>query len=217
MRQLFCAAGLLLAAVAPVRAQDVCSQYRPTPAVGSWAEYVNTRGDQSSTMRLAIVGQEKRDGKDAVWFESASESPRGKMVVELLVPSFPFAQGDVMEMVVKRGDDPAMKMPGAMMGGAGRGGPGRGRGGNAASSWETECKTMTVVGPESVTVPAGTFKTTHLRNSADSTDVWVNKDVPFGFVKSVSRGGSMTLKASGKNARKSITETPQEMTGMPGM
>jgi len=235
MRYMFSAAALLAAAAVPARAQDVCSQYRPTPAMGSWAQYTSTRDGQDFTTRVALVGQEKRDGKDAVWFESASDSPRGKMITETLVPSYPFAPDAVMEVVVKRGDQPARKMSGAMMAmmrgqggqgqaqgqapgqpGGGRGGRGMGRPGGM-SNWSEQCRSLSVVGQESVKVPAGTFTATHLHNAADSTDVWVSRQVPFGLVKSQTPRMSMQLTATGKDAKKSITETPQEMSGMPGM
>ena len=237
MRHMVYVAGLLAAIAVPARAQDVCTQYRPTPAMGSWAEYQTTRDGQSMKTRVAIVGQEKRDGKDAVWFESAMETPRGRMISEMLVPSYPFEPGSAIEMVVKRGDQPAMRMPGGMMGmmrgsqgqpqpsapgqpapgqpAPGRGGMGRGMGrGNAAANWMQQCQSLTVVGQESVTVPAGTFKATHLRNATDSTDVWVSREVPFGMVKSQAAGMTAELSAMGKDAKKSITETPKDMPGM---
>ena len=86
--------------------------------------------------------------------------------------------------------------------------------GNAAFNWAQQCGSLTVVGQESVTVPAGTFKTTHLRSANDSTDVWVSRDVPFGMVKSQSAGVTAELSGMGKDAKKSITETPQDMPGM---
>jgi hypothetical protein len=226
------AAGLLAAVAVPVRAQDVCTQYRPTPAMGSWAEYQTTRDGQSMKTRVAIVGQEKRDGKDAVWFESTMETPRGRMISEMLVPSYPFEPGSAIETVVKRGDQPAMKMPAGMMGmmrgGQGQGQPqpsapgqgapgrgmGRGMGRSAAANWMQQCRSLTVVGQESVTVPAGTFKATHLRSANDSTDVWVSREVPFGMVKSQTAGMTAELSAMGRDAKKSITETPKEMPGM---
>jgi hypothetical protein len=237
MRHMIFAAGLLAAVAVPLQAQDVCSQYRPTPAMGSWAQYTSSRDGQDFTTRIALVGQEKRDGKDALWFESSSETPRGKMVSEVLVPTYPFAPDAVIEAVVKRGDQPAMKVSGSMMGmmrgqggqgqggqgasapagqgGMARGGRGGGMGrGGAMSNWTEQCRNLSVVGQESVKVPAGTFTATHLHNAADSTDVWVSREVPFGMVKTQSPRGSMALSAMGKDAKKSITETPQAMPGM---
>ncbi len=222
---------LLIAAGLPLQAQDVCSQYRPTPVQGSWAQYKSNRNGQDIMTRMAVVGHEKRDGKDAVWFETSTESPRGKMINEVLVPTYPFEQTEVMEVVMKRGDQPATKLsPGMMammrggMGGQGQGGqgsaPGAGRGAGGGRgmgmTWAQQCKGLTVVGAESVTVPAGTFKVTHLRNVADSTDVWVSRETPFGLVKSTGPRGAMELQSTGKDAKKSITETPQEAQ-MPGM
>ena len=233
MRHMIFAASLLAGAAVPVRAQDVCARYRPTPAMGSWAQYTISRDGQELTTRLALVGHEKRDGKDALWFESASETPRGKVITEMLVPGYPFAPDAAMELVVKRGDQPARKMSGAMMammrgqGGqgqaqgqaaAGRSGRGGGMGrGAGMSNWNEQCRGLSVVGQESVKVPGGTFAATHLHNAADSTDVWVSRQVPFGLVKSQTPRMTMQLNAMGKDATKSITETPQEMSGMPGM
>jgi hypothetical protein len=153
------------------------------------------------------------------------------MITETLVPGYPFAPDAVMEVVVKRGDQPARKMSGAMMammrgqGGQGQGqaagarggrGGGMGRAG-AMANWSEQCRGLSVVGQESVKVPAGTFTATHLHNAADSTDVWVSGQVPFGLVKSQSPRVTMQLSGMGKDAKKSITETPQEMSGMPGM
>ncbi len=231
MRHLLGAAGLLLAVAVPAAAQDVCSQYRTTPAVGSWAEYRSDRGGQELTSRVALVGQEKRDGKDALWLETSTATPRGRMISEVLVPGFPYEPGSVMEMVVKRGDQPARKMSPemmAMMRGGGQGaqasappagGQGRamgrgGMGGRGMSNWAQQCQDFTVVGKESVKVPAGTFDATHLRNSVDSMDVWVSHDVPFGLIKSQGRGTTTELTGHGRDAKKSITETPQEGSGM---
>ncbi len=115
MRHTIYAAVLLVALAAPVRAQEACSQYRLTPAIGSWAQYTSNRGGQDVTTRIAVVGQERRNGKDAIWFESSMESPRGRMVSEMLVPSYPFEPGSVIEAVMMRGDPPAMKGPAGMM------------------------------------------------------------------------------------------------------
>ncbi|MBA2627458.1 MAG: hypothetical protein H0U85_05550, partial [Gemmatimonadales bacterium] len=94
MRYMLSAAAFLAATAAPAQAQDACS-YRTTPAVGSWARYTMNRNGQDVTMRMAIVGQEKRNGKDALWFETKSETPRGTMINAVLVPGFPFEPGDV--------------------------------------------------------------------------------------------------------------------------
>ena len=226
MRHLLGAAGLLLAVAVPAAAQDVCSQYRAAPAVGSWAEYRSDRDGQQFTSRLALVGQEKRNGKDALWFETSSDSPRGRMISEMLVPGYPYEPGSVMEVVVKRGDQPARKMSPemmAMMRGGGQGGQasappaggqGRGRGRREMATGAQRCQEDTGAGKASDTVPAATFETTHLRNPADSMDVWVSREVPFGLVKSQGRGATMELTGHGRDAKKSITETPQEGSGM---
>jgi hypothetical protein len=76
------------------------------------------------------------------------------------------------------------------------------------------CAAMTVVGVETITVPAGTFKTTHLKDKGGE-EVWASGDVPFAVVKHTGPSGATVLAATGKDAKSAITGTPVEM--QPGM
>jgi len=66
-----------------------------------------------------------------------------------------------------------------------------------------------VVGPESVTTPAGTFATTHYKMKDGSGDVWVaDKAGPFGMVKFIGKDNSMVLVKVESDAKDKITGTP---------
>ena len=84
---------------------------------------------------------------------------------------------------------------------------------NIADQIAHSCATAQVVGWESVTVPAGTFRALHIRTE-DGGEAWIAHEVPFGMVQVKSRNGFvMVLTGRGTGAKSSITETPQEMMG----
>jgi hypothetical protein len=79
------------------------------------------------------------------------------------------------------------------------------------------CGRLVTVGRESITVPAGTFSTTHYRDAQSGTDVWIDKGVPFGMVKVINGTRTMVLSDKGTGGHTAITGTPQEMgAGMMG-
>ena len=63
-----------------------------------------------------------------------------------------------------------------------------------------ECAGAEIIGHESVTVPAGSMQTVHLR-SPDGTEVWASLDVPMAVVKAIpANGPTMELKGHGRGA-----------------
>jgi hypothetical protein len=70
-------------------------------------------------------------------------------------------------------------------------------------------------GEESVTVPAGTFQALRYHDAKHEADTWVVPDRPFLMVKAKGKDFELSLVSSGDDAESSITETPQEMPGMP--
>lgn len=195
--------------VPDARAQDICSSITNL-TVGQWAEYsvtVPEMGDQPFQIRMAIVGEEAKDGTPHYWYEMKMDTPQGKMIVQSLVPGWPYEQAQIAGMIMKAGDQPAMRMSDQMIGMM------------AAQTEQSpgervieDCENAERVGTESVTVAAGTFDAVHIRSTADgNTDVWVSGDVPFGMVRMESSEGQMELVGHGDGATSSITETPQEM------
>ena len=160
--------------------------------------------------RLYVVGGEQREGKDLVWIEMAMTSTHGNMIMQMLVPGYPYEPSGVQEIIMKAGNQPAMKMGPAMMGMI------RSQmANNPGASMQEACKNVTLVGEESVTVPAGSFSTRHYRSTgAHAGDSWIARGQAFGLVKSTDGEHEMVLTGTGNDAKSSITETPQEMPGM---
>ncbi len=205
---------LMLLAAGPAVAQDLaeaCTALKHVE-VGQWARYdisAPQMGEQGSgTMRFAIVGTEQAGGSDYYWHEMKMDGEMGSMIMQLLVPAFPYDQGDIQSAVMKMGDQPAMKMPEQMMS------MWQGRGESPAVRAAKGCDSAEMVGWEEVTVPAGTFRTMHLKSTEEGApgDVWVSLDIPYGLVKFEGSGGeAVMLLEHGRGATSSITETPQEM------
>jgi hypothetical protein len=210
MRSLLLPVVLLAAVAIPGRAQDNCFDQVKFPAVGRWAEYKALYNKKDPyTIRYAVVGTEKRDGKTLDWVELRmdGEKKEQNMVYQMLVPGSLMEMSQVQEVVFKPGDKPAMKMNGMMMKMI--------RGQMEKQNFYGEiCKDMTLVGKEKVTVPAGQFQTLHFHSAKYNSDTWLSPGAPFALVKSVGENHQMELAAQGDGAKSSITEAPQEMPGM---
>jgi hypothetical protein len=199
-------ATLALLGAAPLAAQagnSCAARGAKLPASGAWSEYKTTEG----TMRMLYLGKESAGER----LELSVSGSRGAMVMQMVVPSYPYEMTDVKEMVMQRGTEPPMRMPEQMLAMM------RSRMPNASSVSEESCRRMTEVGKERITVPAGTFQTTHYRDSTGGTDVWVAASVPFGAVKVVSRDHTLELTGNGTGGTTKLTGTPQDMPmGGPG-
>ncbi len=172
------------------------------PVVGGWSEYqMTSKSEGSMKMKIAIVGKEG----DAYWYETVMEGGRqGRSIVKMLVSGDPGDTKNVKRMIVKSGNDPAMEMPIGMM--------------QQSSKGQASGKVIDK-GTETITVPAGTFKTQHMQyQDVETLDAWIYKDVsPYGMIKSASKDTEMVLLGYGTGAKTQITETPQkfEMPQMP--
>jgi hypothetical protein len=205
--QISTAAVLLGVATAASPAAAQCPHLN-VPSAGSWASYHSDDG----TMRMAILGNETRDGKSMLRMELSRTSKDGPMIMQLLVPGYPYEMTDIHDLVMKAQGRPAMRMNDQMLAMM------RSRMPKDVMAEACSAQNMTRVGEESVTVPAGTFQTTHYRNAESGNDVWLSTAVPFGLVKNHSgNGGDIVLTGTGTDAKSQITETPQEMPGMGGM
>jgi hypothetical protein len=197
--------GLLPAAAA---AQNDCLKEFKMPKVGTWAEYSMVHKNKTTAMRYAVVGSESREGKDLKWLElrMVSDKP-DTMVYQMLTPGSPAEMGQVEEIVMKTGGRPAMKMNSMMVGMI------RGQL-EKNSTLSNLCEGVSVVGEETVEVPAGSFKTVRMHNDKHNSDAWVSTKVPFYMVKSAAKDVEISLVRSGDGAESSITETPEEMPGL---
>lgn len=201
---------LLLGTASAVSAQgSSCTAQIQIPAVGKWAEYNAVfKQKEPYIMRYAVIGEESRGGKALKWLElrTAGNKKDGDFVTQMLVPGSAAELGDVEEVVMKHGDKPAMKVDGRMLMMM--------REQMKKQSFLTDlCKDVTLVGSETVTVPAGKFKSQHFRSAKYGSDSWLSSKVPFSMIKMVGADHEMTLLRVGDGAESSITEEPRSMGG----
>lgn len=196
-------------------AQELCGQKITPPADGQFAEYATTSVRSGpGTMRMAMVGSEPRGSTTyrRLEFQVARASQADKpMTLQLLIPRWPQGIADVEEVVMQQSGGTPMKLSGPMVQMA------RAQmQTNTAFDVNKMCEGVTVVGPETVTVPAGALKAVHYKNTKYDSDIWVSRDVPFMVVKSVGKEYSMELSKTGTGAKSQIVGTPSEMQGLPG-
>jgi hypothetical protein len=197
-----------------LKAQDTrgpCPNVYPMPRVGHYAEVVfsNPQGERMP-IRFAIVGEEEVGGVPHYWIEVVSVPPAigAEVIVQMLVPYYPFENADIADYVVKMPGQPAQRVPKKMLDALGDTEPGPG--------WKDQCATAEDLGMEPVTVSAGTFNAHHYRAGGERpSEVWI-AEVPFGMVKLVESDGEMELVEYGADAKSSITEKPIDIELPPG-
>jgi hypothetical protein len=155
-----------------------------------------------------VISEESREGKALKWVEMrmAGDKKNGDIITQLLVPGSEAEFGDIHEVVMKHGDKPAMKIDGPMLAMV--------REQMKKQSFLTDlCRDVTLVGGETVEVPAGKFKSQHFRSAKYGSDSWVSSKVPFSLIKTVGTDHELTLVRHGDGAESSITEEPKSMGG----
>lgn len=179
------------------------------PVVGDWVEYrIVKQGESEMQMRQAVVGSEARAGQEMHWVEMAmTDQGRGETtILKILMPGYPYRPGEMEDMVMKTGDEPAMHVGPMMI--MVRGIINK----NPGLSVAAQCQAMEYVGDESVSVPAGKFSTRHYRDASAGAELWVAPELAFGIVKSGdAEGHSMELMRYGEDAKTAIAETPKNM------
>lgn len=217
LRRLATASALLLLAAPAARAQDLAEICRRVmrPPVGAWSQYTMVGGSaRGATMRVSAVGTETHADTSLLWLEFAvraipagapdSSSDTISVVNKLLVTGFGPGMSEPHAHILKFGSAPAMTMP-----------VGQGPGADTpGSTTMQDCAGGKVLGWESVTVPAGTFRAVHLQNAEGKADAWIVPDLPFGLVKAATSGeegdsGEMVLTAHGMGANSLIAEAPR--------
>ena len=178
--------------------------------VGQWARYQTDVPLLARKMeaRYAIVGREAVDGKDHYWLELTIGTAAGDMILQFLIPSYPFEPESLQRAVMKMNAAlPAMEFPAAAAANLLAND-------NLSDPLRQACEASTSAVEESVTVPAGTFDAHRVPLKRLGKDIWVSPSVPFAVVKMVdSNGKGLELLDHGTGAESSITETPQKMPG----
>ena len=204
-------AALPLPAQTPTDLADVCKVLGDAKP-GQWASFDGTGSSGVGKLRLAVVGSERSRDSTLYWFEVsfAGKDPGKSGVVQILTGSLASGLEAPRALIFKAGPQPAMKISGEMAGMIGK------QGGQSTSAfdWAAKCSGAHVVGWESVTVPAGTFRALHMTMD-EGGEVWASREVPFGLVKTHGKQGDLALTGRGTDAKSSITETPLAMPSMP--
>lgn len=222
MRKFFmalAAAAVALATPASGSAQElsaVCDHMQQADA-GDWAEYATEGPQGSGTIRYALL-EEAAASDPGQWLEMSGSFNGQTSTVQILIEEYPHAPEDVSAVVIKRGDQPAQRLPDSMLGQV------SGQMSTPIGNIAEICDQSNVMGTEAVDVPAGSFQTVRIQPPTSGTqadtlqaDVWLSTDAVFGLVKTESSLGSMTLTGMGSDATSSITEAPTEMQpAMPG-
>jgi hypothetical protein len=195
MRSLFATLAVVtvsLAGVASAQQQNPMSYVAMTRAkAGMWAEYTMTMPGQAEQIKVRYAVTEKTDRE--MTLDTDSNTPLG-----LVHTSMTFAPShDAWKLVhalVKMGTNPEQDLPASKL-----------SDGSVKKS-DTPGK---LVGPEKITVPAGTFETKHYKHELPkeaggmTLDVWMSdKAEPTGVVKLSGAGGiEMVLSATGTGAK----------------
>ncbi|HXT99866.1 MAG TPA: hypothetical protein VN903_02670 [Polyangia bacterium] len=137
---------------------------------GSWAEYSMVMGQlPPMKMRLALVNKSATANVVETSIEGGMMAAAGKMVVQMTMG--PGTEGAVKKTVMQLGAGDPMEMPAEMQGG----------------KPFTKPTAKGLLGPETIKVAAGSYKTKHYRDKTpqgEKIDYWVSDTVPpFGLVK----------------------------------
>jgi len=173
-----------------------------SPVVGAGAAYevVDRRGVKTE-MEIAIVGSETFQGQPAHWMEIAMKTKEGDMVMKQLV-AIKNKEIPVLRMIMQRKGDEPIEMSMEMMGMMNRGG-------QRPTPKSDAREGATLVGTETITVPAGTFTCEHFKN--DDGDFWTTEKIsPWGLVKVTGKDNSMTLLRTVTDAKTKIVGTPRK-------
>jgi len=214
LRRLMIAVVACTVGAGPMVAQEFNEFCRGNPrlTVGQWSSYryVGGRAD-GTTMRMAIVGSERQHDSTFLWYEmkidDGKHPDRGPTITQILVSGLGTPDFSIHGMVMKAGKHQALRYPDMML--QAMAGPIKK---GVGSMIEEKCKkgSVQVLGWESVSVPAGSFRALHFRDGDD--EAWLSPELGFPLVKYIStKAGTLELTGHGGDARSSITETPQAM------
>ncbi len=180
-------------------------------SVGQWAKYQTDVPLLKTKMesRYAIVATEDVGGSEHFWLEMRVPMAGDRMILQFLVPGYPYQVDMIRSMVMKMGEAmPAMVYPPEMA-------AGMSSNDSLSTPLQLACDGYETGTVESVTVPAGTFRATRVSPKGFGKDIWISADVPFGIVKMTEPDGKgLILLAYGADAESSITETPHQVPGM---
>jgi hypothetical protein len=175
------------------------------PVVGSGADYdmTTSKGDQM-TIQIGIVGKDTINGQPGYWMQMGMNGGKmkdGPMYIKMLsVVSGDQVTTTRMIMGIK---GQAYQMPDQMIQM------------NSKPTNRDITASGTLVGPETITVPAGTFQTIHYKTK-EGGDIWFMKDAgPWGLVKMhATDGTTMVMTKTYTDAKDMLTGPVKTFPGM---
>ncbi len=176
------------------------------PTVGVGADYdVTTSKGENMKMSMAIVGTDTINGQTGYWMQMGFNSPKaGQVYMKML--SVKTGNQVMTSRMVMGMNGQAYQMPDQMVNM------------NQKPRDADISSSAQLVGPESITVPAGTFATMHYRSKDGNSDFWLGKDAgPWGMVKMTSKEGTtMVLTKTYTDAKDMLPGPYQPFPGMGG-
>lgn len=162
-----------------------------TPTEGAGAVYQSSSGQ----IEMALIGREDVGGKPGYWIQIGVMSPEGQMYLkQLRVMSG--NTSTITRVIMQPPQGAPMEMPATMFG----------------ATTSTDASAGTLIGKETITVPAGTFECDHYQAADKSWDTWLSAQVPpFGVVKSKDTTGEMTLVRTMTGVVDRVKGTPQRL------
>ncbi len=179
------------------------------PVMNSGAEYTMKVKDEQMDIAYAIVGKEDVKGAPGFWLETRVQSAefRGEMINKMLMVTTGSEPGMKRMITQAPGQEP-MEMSEMMMSMVKAHQP-------DAAAGKPDFGDL--VGTESVTVPAGTFRCQHYRKPTKNgqIDYWIAPQVTsFSVVKMTTPEMTMVLKKVLTNENSHVKGEPQKMPGI---
>jgi hypothetical protein len=165
------------------------------PTVGLGAAYqLETGGNPiMAEMEITVIGKQTVDGKQGYWIEFGALGQQRQLYMKMLV----LVDGNnisTTRSIIQSSGTSAVELP---------------LPGTPQTTPADNRENADKIGTESVTTPAGTFNCDHYRAKDGSWDEWLSPKVgPWGLVKTVSKGNTMTLTRIVSNATDHITGSP---------
>jgi hypothetical protein len=159
---------------------NIADIFKPVVGSGAVYEQQRTKTDRAPTqMEMFVVGKELVDGQQGYWVEMGNQDAKnGQMHYAKVLVTGAF---EMHKVVVQLPGQPAMEMPF-----------------NPTAETKTrmsqEVEKWHSVGPDTVSVPAGTYLCQHWKKDTGVGDVWSSDKVtPMSMVKMVNDSETMVL------------------------
>lgn len=177
-------------------------------AVGTGSVYKleSKTSSRAVQFEIGVVGKERIEGKDGYWLELTTHTGQGLMTIKIL-----WLDQELKRLIMQQGNSDPLEMPAQFLQQMTRTMPQLQQLQYTRETLKTKAK---LIGQETVTVPAGTFKCDHYQQLMEgkTLDVWISTDVkPTGLVKMARPDFTMELIRTISDYKSKITKAPRKM------